>query len=263
MKKLVLLIVLWAGFSTAYAELQPKVKPTLQPQKVLFVGNSFSYYNNGVQNHVISLIKSAGKWTQGENRYRLKTLSGGKLYEHIKGFSYLMDQPQGKGWDIVVLQGHSNEAATKKRYPAFDEAAKILVKKAREHKVEPVFFMTWPYKGEPKMTAKIRQGYLKTANQLNALVVPVGLAFAKANQTLPQLELYHADVEGFDDKGEVQYHPVEKHPSMAGTYLAACMFYAAFYQQSPAGLTYTAKLPVETARELQDVAWQTYQEFYK
>lgn len=48
-----------------------------------------------------------------------------------------------------------------------------------------------------------------------------------------------------------------KHPSLAGTYLAACMFYAAFYQQSPIGLPYTADLSHADATILQRVAWET------
>jgi hypothetical protein len=46
------------------------------------------------------------------------------------------------------------------------------------------------------------------------------------------------------------------HPSTAGTYLAACVFYAAVFRQSPDGLEFTAGLPADSAAILQKVAAQ-------
>ena len=47
------------------------------------------------------------------------------------------------------------------------------------------------------------------------------------------------------------------HPNREGTYLAANVFYALIFQQSPAGLIYSADLPEETAQLLQVVAVET------
>jgi hypothetical protein len=63
------------------------------------------------------------------------------------------------------------------------------------------------------------------------------------------------------DAAQILYKKDIKHPSIAGTYLAACMFYAAFYQQSPVGLAYTAGLTPEQATILQQVAWTTLVEY--
>ena len=41
---------------------------------------------------------------------------------------------------------------------------------------------------------------------------------------------------------------------MEGTYLAACVFYAAIFRQSPAGLHYDAGVPKGEAASLQAVA---------
>ena len=62
----------------------------------------------------------------------------------------------------------------------------------------------------------------------------------------PDVELYVAD---------------KRHPSLAGTYLAACTSYAALYGKSPVGLSYTAGLDPQLARLLQTAAWEAVQAY--
>jgi hypothetical protein len=78
-------------------------------------------------------------------------------------------------------------------------------------------------------------------------VIPAGLAFAAAGKQRPGLVLHAAD---------------KRHPSVAGTYLAAATVYAALFRKSPEGLKYTAGLDGDTAGFLQTVAWQTVQDYY-
>ena len=56
------------------------------------------------------------------------------------------------------------------------------------------------------------------------------------------------------------YVPDERHPSLAGTYLAACTVYASLLRKSPVGNAYTAGLPADVAAYLQQVAWETVEE---
>jgi hypothetical protein len=63
----------------------------------------------------------------------------------------------------------------------------------------------------------------------------------------PALELYQAD---------------KRHPTLVGTYLAACTSYAAVYGKSPVGNGYTAGIDAETAGFLQGVAWDTVREYF-
>src|SRR5690606_34855945 len=116
---------------------------------------------------------------------------------------------------------------------SFKQASASLAKMIRQYGATPVFFMTWAYKGDEGMTQALAQAYIEQGNALDMLVVPVGLAFQEAVTQLPELDLYSKDVQGFDSEGHTQYREVEKHPSMAGTYLAACVFYASLYHQSP------------------------------
>jgi hypothetical protein len=141
-----------------------------------------------------------------------------KDYEHKKKMG---------PWDLVVLQGHSWEPFSKKRSKGFREAARKLDAMIRDAGSRTVFFMTWAYKNKPKMTQKLRDAYTSIGNELNALVVPVGLAFALARSEDPGMKVY---VNG------------NRHPSMLGTYLAASVFYATLYGKSPVGAPYKAGL---------------------
>jgi hypothetical protein len=108
--------------------------------------------------------------------------------------------------------------------------------------------MSWAYKDKPEMTAQLAEQYTIAGNANEALVIPAGHAFAKAIAKRPSLELYQPD---------------KRHPSLAGTYLAAVTTYAALFGKSPAGNTYLADLDAATAQFLQGVAWETVQEYYR
>ena len=82
------------------------------------------------------------------------------------------------------------------------------------------------------MTAALAEAYTQAANQNDAFVIPAGLAFARSLARRPELILHASD---------------KRHPSLAGTYLAACTVYAALFKKSPEGLGYTAGLDAGTA----------------
>ena len=81
--------------------------------------------------------------------------------------------------------------------------------------------------------------------ELHARLAPVGDAWRVALRSDPKLVLHDAD---------------HKHPNAAGTYLAACVFYATLFGQSPAGLPgRIAGLSDGDAQRLQAIAWKTVQ----
>ncbi len=88
----------------------------------------------------------------------------------------------------------------------------------------------------------------RAGNENDAFVIPAGLAFARSIKERPQLNLYAAD---------------KRHPSLAGTYLAASRIYGALFKKSPVGLKYLAGLDEATATFLQTVAWDTAKDYYR
>lgn len=83
------------------------------------------------------------------------------------------------------------------------------------------------------------QGYAAVGSEIGAHVVPVGVAWEQAHLRQPDLGLWSWD---------------GTHPSTAGSYLDACVFYAALTGRSPVGNPHTAGLHQGRARFLQQLA---------
>ncbi|MFT6087389.1 MAG: hypothetical protein ACI9DS_003138 [Glaciecola sp.] len=246
--------------------IQPTVVPVDEVKKILFIGNSFSFYNNGVHNHLGSLIRANDEWQANENRLRLSTLSGGYIHEHLDDLRYLLNKPKGT-WQAVILQGHSNEPIEQKTHEGFKNSIKQAVKLIKEQQLQPILLMTWGYKGQPDMGIELANAYTSLANELDVLAVPVGLAFWAGEQQLPEIELFVPDVLGVKNKAsvnaELTYRKVLRHPSNAGTYLMACVLYSALYQKSPEGNIFTAGIDKDMALKLQKLSWTVTSGFYK
>ena len=129
----------------------------------------------------------------------------------------------------------------------FTEYAKKDSDIVRAHGARPMFFMSWAYADKPEMTAQLAEAYTVAGNANNALVIPAGLAFARA----------HRQAAGTQSLCRRQA-PSE----LAGTYLAACTVFAALTGRSPVGNSYLAGIDEPTAQFLQTVAWETVQEYY-
>ena len=208
------------------------------PERVLFVGNSFTYYNNSLHNHYRSLVRAS--LPDNQNLVRSMTISGGKLFEH-RGLKAMV---RSEDWDIVILQGHSLGPIDGAE--SFRSAARKHARVIRRAGAEPVLFMTWAYTDRPEMTRLLDQAYSELGAELDAGVAPVGVAFERVTRERPSLALRTADL---------------RHPSLAGTYLAACVFYATLHDRSPQGIDYDAGIDPEIAAYLQRVAWEIVQAY--
>lgn len=213
--------------------------PASAPHTVLFVGNSFTYYNNGLNNHYRELVRAA-HGSDWKNRVRIMAISGGKLFEHRDGLAQRLASQE---FDAVVLQGHSKEPLNQK--DRFVAAVTEYVDWIRASGARPALFMTWAYEGEPEMTDKLATAYESVGKDVGALVVPVGRAFARVTAERPGLRLRTED---------------GKHPTVHGTYLTACTMFAALHGRSPVGLAYRADLPETEATYLQEAAWAVLQD---
>lgn len=232
-------IVVVALSSTACADDPARADYPDAPANVLFVGNSFMYYNNSLHNHYRALVRSSGHIFEPPPVTRSMTISGAHLPDHEAGLAGMLGT---EDWDVVILQGHSLGPIGESTAEPFREAARHYSTLVREHGGRPVFFMTWAYTGKPEMTSQLDAAYTGIGRELAAQVVPVGLAFATVTDARPDIVLRIADA---------------LHPTLAGTYLAACTFFAALLNRSPEGFEYSAGLDAEVAAYLQKVAWQT------
>ena len=240
-----------------YPEL-PKVTGLAHPHpmQILFVGNSYLYYNDSLHNHVRRLAEEQNPGNQGKYKYKSATIGGAALSHHyldahLESGRLGLDSP----FDLVIMQGGSAEPLSEKRRRKFAQTAEEHHQKIEASGAETALYMTHAYvaphrRAAPGLIEPIRQTYVQTGNQLGALVIPVGLAFERAYGLRPEMKLH----ESFDGT----------HPSMLGTYLAACVVYASIYRDSPVGFSYTYFGEVDSADAafLQQVAWDTVVEFF-
>lgn len=186
------------------------------PEKVLFVGNSYTYFWNLPQ-QVAAMAQS-----RDLSIHTSQSTSGGtSLAQHWRGEKKLQSLPMIRegAYDAVVLQDFSMQALNAPDtllYYGQQFANEIKAKGAR------VFlYMTWARAFDPYMQATITAKYEELARLCGATIVPVGPAWERARSLRPDLPLYDPD---------------QSHPSPLGTYLTACVFYGVFTGKTPVGL---------------------------
>jgi hypothetical protein len=231
-----------------------------QVKSILWVGNSFFYYNNSMHGHYGELARADDP--AGQHRGVSVTISGSGLdwhdlasylkpdgigkYSFLPGNTIAFNKP-GKQFDAVIMMDCSQCPIHPQLAGAFRDFVKKDAAIVTQYGARPILFMSWAYKDKPEMTAQLAEQYTLAGNANDALVIPAGLAFAKAIARRPELELYQPD---------------KRHPTLAGTYLAACTTYAAIQKRSPVGNQYSAGLDPELATFLQTVAADTVRDYY-
>jgi hypothetical protein len=237
----------------------PAAKTAGEVRSMLWVGNSFFYYNNSMHGHVGQLLNASG--TRGVRQVSA-TISGSGINWHdvaahfkpggVASYSFVGDNEVrfnqfDKPFDAVLMMDCSQCPVHPQLQSVFYEFAKKHSDTVRKNGAEPALFMSWAYSDKPEMTQQLANEYIKAGKQNNALVVPAGLAFANSVAKRPDINLYIAD---------------KRHPSLAGTYLGAAVVMASVYKKSPVGNSYTAGLPADVAAHLQTIAWDTVQAFH-
>lgn len=211
--------------------------------RVLFVGNSYTYVND-LPTAFSELARSGG------HKVEVSIVAeGGFSFEDHANSPKFTETLTVSQWDYVVLQEQSQIPSIKaSRTQSMYPAARELVGQIRATSAEPIFFETWAHRsGFPEnglftyesMQYEINQGYARIASELNVRLAPVGLAWFRAWQANPGLQLWQED---------------GSHPAEQGTYLAACVFYVTFFNESPVGLSYRGNLSEEVALQLQEAA---------
>lgn len=213
------------------------------PVTLLFIGNSYTFVNN-LPKVLSDLARS------GHRRVFTDMIArGGWTLAQHSDSKDTIDKINGKKWDVVVMQEQSIiPSLEREREQGMYPAVRSLADKIKQAGAEPVLYMTWGrqkgmtevgFNDFSSMQAQLTTGYMGIANELHLRIAPVGEAWKKAIQKDPDLQLWQGD---------------GSHPTLAGTYLAACVFYSVIFQKSPEGLDYPEGVSRGTARELQAVS---------
>jgi hypothetical protein len=188
--------------------------------------------------------------------YKSVTISGSRIAHH--NIDYPLNHINlgaEKPFQLVILQGGSGETNTKVERKIFAKEVDLMVKKIHKKGAEAALYMIHAYvepheDTNPNMIKDIKKMYIDVANKNKILVIPVGIAFENAYMEKPMIQL-HKDYDG-------------THPSLLGTYLAACVVFSSITNKSPQDIEYNYYGSInDTDKEfLQRIAHETVENFY-
>ena len=214
-----------------------------QSLRAFFAGNSYTSVNELPQ-MVADIAQSMGD----ELVYASNTPGSCTFELHCSNAT--MDKICQGGWDFVVLQEQSQlpafpiEMVEEMVYPFAERLVDSIY--AFNPEGEAMFYMTWGRKnGDTEygsmypmmstyegMDSLLYARYMYMAEANDASVCPVGRVWHYLRDNHSEIELYMPD---------------GSHPSMAGSYAAACAFYTMMFGRDPDNITYDAGLSPKAA----------------
>jgi hypothetical protein len=202
----------------------------LAPMRVLLVGNSYTRFN--VMPRLLARLSQS---VPGAQPLAVDAEANG-------GFTLRMHWQAGRAlslirsgrYERVVLQDHSLRPVD--RPEEFAEYVARFTHEIEAASARAVLYATWPRHPSARlyrehttlrtfdqMAARVGGAYRSAAAQLSASLAPVGPAFERALAVHPELALYKPDA---------------THPTIAGSFLAACVLYGTLTGSDPRQSSY-------------------------
>jgi hypothetical protein len=196
------------------------------PMNVLFIGNSYTHMNS-----MPKLFEKIAVSKKMKINVEMSAKSSHTFKMHCQR-PEMFEAIKSKKWDYVVIQGFSRELMYDYSYidtasiPYFNKIVDSIY--ANNPCTNILLYMTWGYKNGSdllpetdsyeKMAQRISNGYKYLSNIYDIPIVPVGHVHKYIRQKFPQINLYTED---------------DQHPTIFGSYMAACTFYSAIFKSSP------------------------------
>jgi len=177
--------------------------------EALFIGNSITYWHD-TPKIVEALTDSAGI---GPNNVESFTRGGWSLRDHWQYGEARRLIEQG-GWDVVVLQGSSGSQDSLLKY------VRLFAERAFLGGARTALFMPNPSAENVEYADEIAATYAEVATRVDAVLLPVAVAWREVLNRDPAFDLYTDNV----------------HPNEAGSYLAALVIFQHLTGRSAIGL---------------------------
>jgi len=246
-----------AALSQALPAPVVKKSPVDTPLRVLFVGSSIMYYAGALQTHTHRMAAADKPPLDLRPGFTSVHITTGALHHYpLEHYLKPASLDKKEPFQVVVLGGNFRDGMTdagraKYRQTVIDFDALI-----RRYGGRTAVYWLPPH-GQPggkmspeELNRRLGEMAVSVANEIGAIVIPVGLAFQEAYRQRPGIKLQV----GYD----------EYHPTLAGQYLASSVVYASLYDRSPVGnpYDYFGALDKDTKEFVQKVAYETVQKFY-
>jgi len=199
--------------------------------RVLFVGNSYTSYNDGLDKQLERLAPSI---------VTERVTYGGFTLENHWTDGHALQAVHRGGWTYVVLQ---DQSVTPVLHAAeFYQYGRAFADEIRQVGASAVLLMTWERPdavAEGVTSGAIEAAYDGLGDSIGARVAPAGTAFAASLRQRPDLALNLRD----------------GHPTPYGTYLAGCVVYGTIFGITPVGnVAPDPGIPVDVQAYLQGIA---------
>lgn len=216
--------------------------------KVLFIGNSLTYYND--QPHLFwYMANSVGKKLYIDQA----TIPGAHLLDHL-GSDFTKEKITSQKWDVVILQEAIDGIAFSENHATIEdylqEMKTLILENNSQTKI--AYFLPWSLKrgyqqgyqsyNYETFQKMLRDGTVAVSKQMDFMVAPIGWAWYKVIQEQPEIQLF--DLDG-------------SHPSFIGSYLGACVYYMMIFQESVVDNPFSVLINKVHANYLQDIATKT------
>lgn len=172
--------------------------------RVLFIGNSYIFYNNLPQ--MVSLLSDS---LNTKLICKKSTYGGSTLGDHWNSRKGLRTREilEKEKFDIVVIQ--DNSMWPLEHADSVSMFGKLFCDLIKSKNATPYIYNTWSREATPQTQPAINKVYETLALETQSVLVPVGSIWAEAKIQKPATQLYFTD---------------GSHPSPLGTFLIALCF---------------------------------------
>jgi hypothetical protein len=182
---------------------------------VLFIGNSHTYLHYMPQ-MLVGLVKAEDR---GFDLAVDQSVGEGAGLEWHWNHEPTRQMMRSRKWDFIVLQDRSGGPLEDP--DSFQKHARLLDSEIKKLGADTIFYLTWANRDHPASQTRLTEAYRRIAQELDAILAPVGIAWQNAKNFNPGIDLHHKD---------------GRHASPVGAYLTACVFYSVLSGKSPAEL---------------------------
>lgn len=190
-------------------------------EKILFVGNSFTFYWN-----LPSIVESMAAEKEIFLDIHQSTAGGASLKQHWFGDKNLNTKKliESGDYSTIILQDYSSNPLLKTKES--NEYFNRFIQLVKSNQGQPIIYGTWMFRSisskKYKGSDPIQNALKPISTKTNTPIAPVGTAFRLFQEKHPEIPIFTSD---------------NKHPSAVGSYLAACIFYKILTGKSPLGLS--------------------------
>ena len=217
------------------------------PLKVLFIGNSLTYYNE------MPLMSAAISAHEARPMRVAFAVRAGASLKQLWNETDARQKIARTRWDYIIIQGGAGAAGPLKNLDDFNDYLGRFVTEARRDGAEPLFYQVWSLSAPAEHEA----ASIEAAKHARIRMIPAGGAWYDLTNSGRFTRL---DSDGI-------------HPNALGSYLIACTIYSTIYDRPATGAPYdfrkfaspseaadealrNSAITEDDARAIQDAAWR-------